>query len=477
VPRSPAPFASRGVELARGLAVAWRHLSPPTLFVGSFALLIGIATAGLLLLPGLYTGEPLRFVDALFTSTSAVCVTGLIVVDTATYFTIWGQLWVLLFIQLGGLGLITLTTVIIAALGRRLSLRSEVLIVPPGDGHAGRRSDIAAVAVAAAKFSLAAEAVGALVLWPLFLSEGGPLEAAWHAAFHAVSALCNAGFSTFTTSLVAHAERPGVPLVISALIVLGGLGYLTTEELFRWWRARKQSAPRRLSSHSFAVVVTSLALLAFGTLLFAVFEWRGVLRGFGVVDKVVNAWFMAVTPRTAGFNTVSYGDLTNASAFLTVLLMLVGGSPGSMAGGFKTTTLAILVALAMARTRARRHVELHGRTLPEGTVERTVSLVLVGSAVVMAAVFLMNVSGAAGADLASHRAAVLPLIFEVVSAFSTVGLSMDVTPTLGVFAKLLLTVLMFLGRVGPLVFFAALSFKASTAPRGMRAAREDVIVG
>lgn len=473
----PLALATYRLRVLRRLADSWRHLSPPGLFVASFATLIAIATSGFLLLPGLYTGTPLGFLDALFTSTSAVCVTGLIVVDTATYFTIWGQLWILLFIQLGGLGLITLTTVIIGALGRRLSLRSEVLIVPQLDAYRCASFDISSIAISAAKFTLALEAVGAFLLWLQFLPDFGPLEAAWHATFHAVSALCNAGFSTFSTSLVDYADRPGVPLVISVLIVLGGLGYLTTDELFRWWRSRKQNMPRRLSSHSLAVVVTTLVLLALGTLSFTAFEWHGVLGQLGIFGKLANAWFMAVTPRTAGFNTVSYAEITNGSAFLTILLMMVGGSPGSMAGGFKTTTLAIVVALAIARVRARRHVELHGRTLPEGTVERTVSLVLVGSSVILTSIFLLNVSDNSDGEITAHRAAVLPLIFEVVSAFGTVGLSMDVTPTLGAFAKSWLTVLMFLGRVGPLVFFAALSFKTSSAPKGMRAAREDVIVG
>jgi trk system potassium uptake protein TrkH len=222
------------------------------------------------------------------------------------------------------------------------------------------------------------------------------------------------------------------------------------------------------------VAATSVLLVA-GAVLFTVFEWRGVLAPFGVVDRLVNGWFMSVTPRTAGFNTVPYGDVGNETAFLTIILMVIGGSPGSTAGGMKTTTWAILLALAVARARGRRHVEIHGRTVPDGTVQRTVSLVLLGVAVSVAAVFLLGVVHRS-ASLDEARREVLPLVFEVVSAFGTVGLSMGYTQQLGDVGKLVTVVLMFLGRVGPLAFFAAISLKARR-DRTVRAASEDLIVG
>src|SRR5690606_7634326 len=161
----------------------------------------------------------------------------------------------------------------------------------------------------------------------------------------------NAGFSTFSTSLVGHARSPGILFTISVLVILGGLGYLTTEELIRWWKAHRNQVPQRLSTHSFAVVVSTACLLAVGTVLFTVLEWNGVLGSMGLLDKLSNGWFMSVTPRTAGFNSVPYADLRNDSILFTIMLMTIGGSPGSMAGGFKTTTLAIMFALAVARLR------------------------------------------------------------------------------------------------------------------------------
>jgi trk system potassium uptake protein len=461
----PAPLFARFFS-------SWRTLSPSALFVSSFCFLILLATTGLLLLPGMQKGPSLGFVDALFMSTSAVCVTGLVVVDTATHFTFAGQLWLLIFIQLGGLGLITLTTLVIGSLGRRLSLRSEMLIVPSID-PSKKRFGVTSIAAGAFIFTLVMEAIGAALLWPQFMGAGfSPLEAAWHAIFHSVSAFCNAGFSTFSTSLVDHSRSPGILFTISLLVIWGGLGYLTTEELARWWRARRKHVPQRLSTHSFAVVVSTGCLLVFGAALFTALEWNGALQAMGPLDKLSNGWFMSVTPRTAGFNSVPYAELRNDSILLTVMLMTIGGSPGSMAGGFKTTTLAIIFALAVARLRSRRQVELHGRSIPDETVQKTVSLVLVGFLLVVLSVFVLHLGEPSG-----DRSVVLPLLFEVVSAFGTVGLSMDVTPQLGPLEKLVVTLLMFLGRVGPLSFFAALSIKDSIVPRGMRAAREDLIVG
>jgi trk system potassium uptake protein TrkH len=452
------------------LAERWRRLSPPALLVASFLLLVAVGTAGLLLLPGIYTGPRLSPLDALFTATSAACVTGLVVVDTATFFTRLGQLWLLGLIQLGGLGLVALSTLVIGALGRRLSLRSE-LIALPEVGGAGL--DVTSLMLAIARFTLAIEAAGALLLFPLFAADHAVGDALWHAVFHSVSAFCNAGFSTFPTSLEEHARRPGVLLVVSLLVIAGGLGYLATGELLRWGRP---SARRRLSSHTWAVVVTTAALVAGGAALFTAFEWDGVLAPLGSLDRLANGWFMSVTARTAGFNSVRYADVTNETALLTILLMIIGGSPGSTAGGLKTTTAAILVALAISRIRGRRHVELHHRTVPDGTVERTVSVVLLGSAIATVGVFLLAAAHPVHASLDDARRQVLPMLFEAVSAFATVGLSMGQTAELGPLGKLVVVVLMFLGRVGPLAFFAAISVKARGGA-AVRAAREDVIVG
>ncbi len=442
----------------------------------SFLALILVGTAGLLWLPGLYTGPGLTFSDALFMATSAVCVTGLIVVDTATYFTIWGQLWILVLIQLGGLGLIGMTSVIIGALGRRLSLRTEVIAAPSLEHLHG--TELQHFALSIVRFTFIVEAVFAAMLWLQWRSSLGDTAAAWHAVFHAVSAFCNAGFSTFSDSLMGFADSPGTLLTVSLVIIIGGFGYLSTLEVSRWARGGGTQGIYRLSSHSYAALTITAVLLAGGMLLYAFVEWNGVLAGMGPVSKLTNAWFMSTTARTAGFNSVDYGQLTNQSALVTIALMAIGGSPGSTAGGVKTTALAILIAMAWSRTRGRQYVSLRGRSVPDETVERTVSLFILFFLLISLLHFVLSFTETGHVtDLEGARATMLPLLFEAVSAAGTVGLSMGTTAELSTVGKLVIVVTMFIGRVGPLAFFAAVSFRKRPLPLGSRPAREDVIVG
>src|SRR5688572_13001947 len=298
--------------------IAWQRLSAPVLFVLSFALLIAIGTVGLMLIPGLQAKEKLSFVDSLFTITSAVCVTGLAVADTATQFTRAGQGWILLFIQLGGIGVITLGTMLIGALGKRLSLRSEMLTMAPTRRE--DRPEVWEVAAGVARFTIIVELMGTLLLFLLWLPRFDTIDAAWHALFHAVSAYCNAGFSTFSDNLMSFSSSPASLIVLALLIIIGGLGYLTFEELLRWRRtaiARREgirlsiAGTHRLSSHTWAVVITTSALLVVAWGLYLVFEWTDTLGGMPIIDKIANGLFMAATCRTAGFNSIDYGAVGN----------------------------------------------------------------------------------------------------------------------------------------------------------------------
>lgn len=473
-------------KIALGLRMLqfWRRMSAPALFVTSFLLLIAIGTLGLMALPGLQVGDRLGFVDSVFTMTSAVCVTGLVVVDTATEFTRWGQAWILLFIQLGGIGLISLTTLLIGAMGKRLSLRSEMLSIAPA--HGDNRPAVWQLTVAVTKFSLVVEGVGAVLLSLTWLPELSAGEAAWAGLFHSVSAYCNAGFSTFSTSLIGFNDNPIALFVVSVLVIIGGLGYLTFDELVRWWKTSRahrsgirlqMRGSRRLSSHTWAVVTTSAALLMIGWILFAIFEWNQTLGHLSVFDKISNAWFLSVTPRTAGFNNVDYTFVGNDTAALTMLLMFIGGSPGSTAGGIKTTTVAVLVALGLSRFRGHRYVALKDRAIPPGTVERTVGIVLLAIFVLTASFFVISAIEAVGQDAATSRTQFLPIAFEVVSAFATVGLSMNFTPELEAPSKLIVASLMFIGRVGLFSFFTAVMLRRAQPPAFKRPAQEDLIVG
>lgn len=445
----------------------WRRLQPPQLLVGSFLLLIAFGTAGLLLLPGLYTGARLGFVDALFTATSAVCVTGLIVVDTATYFTPLGQAFLLLLIQLGGLGIITLTTLIILSLGQRLSLRHEALTAPPIE--TGAPIDHRRLTRDLIRFTLAFEAAGALLLFVLWVPDLGR-DAGWHAIFHAISAFCNAGFSTFSDSLMPFQQSPLTLIVVMSLIILGGIGFLTMEELYLLRRGH-----RRLSIHARLVLATTAILIAGGWLLFSLFEWGVTLRDLPAGHRLVNGLFMSVTPRTAGFNSVDYSQISEGTAFLTIILMTAGGSPGSTAGGLKTTTVALIGLLAWARLRGRQHVSIAGRSIPGDTIQRAMGLFALAFGVVTAAIFLYTLLEA---GMVPHRAtggSFLMHMFEATSALNTVGLSMGATPELSVAGRWLTIVLMYIGRVGPLVFAAAIALPRR--PALYRYADEDVIVG
>jgi len=447
-----------------------RGPSATQLFVASFLGLVAVGTIGFLVLPGLYTGPRLGFVDALFTATSAVCVTGLIVVDTATYFTPLGQAWILLLIQLGGLGIMTLATLLIVALGRRLTRDWEQ--VTGGQARILSHVDEISLVRAVVRTTLALEAIGALGLWALWRDPLGA-TAPWHAVFHAVSAFCNAGFSTFSDSLTAFRTSPATLVWVSALIILGGVGFVVLADV--WGRVVRRE-PRRLSLHTRLVLVVTGLLLVGASVLFLVFESHFDLRAMGPLDRIVNAWFMSVTARTAGFNTIDYGTAANASLFLTLLLMLVGGSPGSTAGGLKTTTVAVLLLLVWNRLRGRDETSFLGRTIPKDTAERAAGIVIGSLLLLGVCVFILLVTEYP-LETELDRARFLSLAFEAHSAFGTVGLSMGPTAELTTGGRLLIVFLMFVGRVGPLAVASSMALSRAGRPVRYRYAHEDVVVG
>jgi trk system potassium uptake protein len=445
-------------------------LTAPRMFGGSFALLIAIGTLGLKWLPGLCVDDSLGWIDACFTATSAVCVTGLTVKDTATYFTTAGQAWILLLIQLGGLGMIAFSSLIIIAMGRRLSLRHEA--VSSDFRLAAPTIDMRSLAFDVIRFTAFFEVAGAVLLYVLWASRLGLVGAAWPAIFHSVSAFCNAGFSTFSGNLVEFRESPLTLLVIGLLIVSGGLGFLTLEELKLRVDAARIEKAFRLSLHSRIVLATTAALLAAGWGLFCLFEWEGTLAGLPLIDRLSNGLFMSATARTAGFNTIDYGYASDSANFLTIILMSIGGSPGSTAGGIKTTTFALIGLLAWSRLRGYETTMFSSRSVRKETTERAIGLFVIAIALTVCGVFFLTAtesgSGASGRFL-QH-------LFEVSSAFNTVGLSMGQTPELTTTGRVLITALMFLGRIGPLTLGAAIALRQTGVGR-FRYAYEEVVVG
>jgi trk system potassium uptake protein TrkH len=434
---------------------------------------VGLGTL-LLSLPVAGAGESLSPLDAFFTATSAVCVTGLTVVDTGTRFSPFGQAVILALVQLGGLGIMTFAVFVGVVLGRKVAFTDRMVI--QDSMHHTPKAGVRRLVRYVLTFTLAVEAAGAALLWIRFRGQFPAGEAVWQSVFHSVSAFCNAGFGLLPDSLVRFRGDPLVNLVITALIVVGGLGFLVNMELFDGARARIRGAQvPLLTLHTRLAVVVTAALLAVGTIAFLVLEWNNVLRDLSPGERLLAAWFQSVTPRTAGFNTVDYGRLSSDTLFFMIFLMFVGASPGSTGGGIKTTTFGLLFALVVARWRGRGRAAVFHRTIPHAVMDRALLLTLLAWAVVSVAIGLLVAIETHGMPFDAAEPRFLALMFEAVSAFGTVGLSTGITASLSVAGKLVLVAVMFAGRVGPLTLVLAVGPRQE---RGrFRYAEENVMVG
>ncbi|MCF8043405.1 MAG: hypothetical protein K9K65_14455 [Desulfarculaceae bacterium] len=445
-----------------------KWLTPSRLVLASFALFI-ILGAALLSLPAMQGPEGVAPLDCLFTATSAVCVTGLITVDTATAWSSWGQGLILVMLQAGGLGIMTFSVALLYLArmrpGPRTHLALKGALGPVPGGEIGRLvSDVL-------MYTFLLEGVGAAILFVRFLADFPAPTAGALAVFHSISAFCNAGFSLFGDNLVGYATDPTVNLVILGLVVLGGLGFVVLRELVGRLRRSPENPRRRLSLQARLVLFTTGALIVGGMVALLLAEWLG--KGPAWQQGPWTLLFQAITPRTAGFNTVPMGQLTNASLVVIMVLMFIGASPGSCGGGIKTTTIAVLWSLAVNRLRGRSGAEAWGRTVPERQVEMALLLVLGTAATLLVAVVLLSAVGLA--DGGHMRGDFISLAFEATSALGTVGLSLGATPMLTPAGKVIIILLMFLGRLGPLAF--VYSVAQSLRDPGYRLAEERVIMG
>jgi trk system potassium uptake protein TrkH len=431
---------------------------PARASVAGFLGLIAVGTA-CLALPVCRKPDaaPLRLIDALFTATSASCVTGLSVRSTGNDFSSLGQLAILAMIQIGGIGIMTITTLVTFQIGRRGGLRDRAVIAETlgARAHTDLRSVLRRVVLVAGAF----EAAGFVVLFAYNLFDLAPGPAAWHALFHSISAFCNAGFGLADDSLCAYRGSPIVNLTICALIIAGGIGFPVMLDLQRSWRGSWRQMWHHLHLHSKVMLIGTVALLLSGTILFAVLEWDGVLEPLPLGEKLQVAFFQSVTCRTAGFNTVPIGALTNATLFIMILLMLIGAGPCSTAGGFKVSTLSALVMRAWSAFRGSEATNAFRRTVPEAVFVRanaTAMLFLVVAASGLTVLLAVEQSYAGSSDT---RGMYLEAAFEVASALGTVGLSTGLTANLTDAGKVVIMLLMFMGRLGPISVFAALSWE------------------
>lgn len=432
---------------------------PIRLLLVSFLVLIAVGTLALRLPWATPDDLPIGWVDALFTATSASCVTGLVVRDTGAGFTGFGQGVILVLIQLGGMGMMTFSLFVFTLLRRRITLAHRSVIESTLAGPAGAM-DIVSLLRLVVRFTLVSEGLGAVALTLRFALEMPWPTALWKGVFHAVSAFCNAGFALQHDSLSPWRADPVVNLVVMALVVAGGIGFLVVFDLWemaREARARPAGKRRRaLSLHSQLVLSVTAVLLVGGAVLFYLLERHRLLAGMGFGEGVLVSLFQSVTTRTAGFNTVDLVALSPGTLFAMILLMFVGGSPGSTAGGIKTTTFAVLAVAAWSRLRGRKHVNAFRRTIGERTVRDTLSIAAAGILTVVVALFALLLVEAPGSLVRENRAVFFDYLFETVSALATVGLSTGVTASLHTGGRLLVTLMMYLGRLGPLTVATAL---------------------
>lgn len=443
-----------------------RQDSPIRQLVTSFLILI-FGGAFLLKLP-CSTVSGISFVNALFTSTSAVCVTGLTVLDTAKEFTFTGQLIILSLIQLGGFGIMTFSIGVFAMFSGDMSLKwrftmgsiySEVSVIPPVE-----------ILKKILIYTFTIEFVIAAILFTEFIRKMPLPVAIWASVFHSVSAFCNAGFSTFSDSLISYQDNTVVILAISAAIVLGGIGFLVLTELTGMKFSRKKKFFRQFSLHTKIVLSVTGILITGGAALFMMLEWSYIMNGMPLKTKLLTSIMQSITCRTAGFNSVDIGLLRESTLGIMMTLMFIGGSPGSIAGGIKTTTFAVISGLLIAKMKGKKQVVFWNRAIKEEAVNRSMTLfVLAFIFIYTSTIILLSFHSF---DISNSF---LQVVFEVISAFATVGLSTGITSRFTDDGKILLSIIMFVGRIGPFALITAITEKVRSADYEI--ADENIMIG
>nr|WP_274363783.1 MULTISPECIES: TrkH family potassium uptake protein [unclassified Paenibacillus] len=426
---------------------AKRFLTPPRILVGGFALIILIGACLLMLPVSSAGGQSLSFVDALFTATSATCVTGLVVVDTASTFSLFGQIVILVLIQVGGLGFMTMATLLAFAFKRKISLK-ERLILQQAMNQTSMEGIVRLIRRVLI-YSLIVEAAAAVIFAVRLSMDFGWKKGAYLGLFHAISFFNNAGFDLFGDfrSISVYVDDFVMNVVSMAIIMIGGIGFIVIADVVDY-----RTKNRRLSLHSKIVLSMSLLLFVVGAVVIFIFEFTNVktigsLNGYG---KVLTSFFHSVSPRSAGVSSLNMSDLRQATQFFIIILMFIGGSPGSTGGGIKTTTFAVLIGAVIAIIRGKEDVVFFEYRLAKERVYKAVTLTLFSLILVTGVTMLLSTT---------EDAQFLMILFEATSAFGTVGLSMGLTPELTVFGKVLISLTMFAGRLGPITMAYALGPK------------------
>lgn len=438
-------------------------LNPMQILSLGFLLIILIGGILLSLPISSSTGEYTSFIDAVFTSTSAVCVTGLVTVDTGTHWNLFGQTVIMLLIEIGGLGFMSFTTLIAILLGKKITLRERLILQ-----NAMNTFNIQGV-VKMVKyillFTISIQAIGALIFCTQLIPEYGLGKGLFYSIFHSISAFCNAGFDVFGggVSLTTHNTNALVILTAAALIIIGGLGFGVWTELYNVKRIR------RFSVHTKIVLLVTGFLVIGGTILMLLFEYNNpeTIAAMNGGEKVLNSFFAAVTPRTAGFNSISTSGMTSAGKFLTMILMMIGGSPGSTAGGIKTTTVGVLILTVICVIKRREDTEVFSKKISKDLVYKAFTLFFIGSGLVIVVSLILSFT--------ETGASFTTILYETVSAFGTAGLTIGLTPNLSVIGKVLIMLMMYIGRVGPLT--VVLSLTKEKIKSGIKYPEGKILIG
>jgi trk system potassium uptake protein TrkH len=428
--------------------------------IGAFLLMLPISSSN-----GTWS-DP---ITALFTSTSAVCVTGLSVVDVGKFYSFWGQLFLTMLVQVGGLGYMTATTVLLLLIGRKFSLRDKITLQQSLDTP-GIRGGLQLVQSIIA-VTLLFELTGVFALIPIFSQTMSFQESVWQAIFHSINAFNNAGFSLFSDNLMGYVKNPMVSIIIGLLIIFGGIGYQVILEGYLWLRT-KFSRNREYISFSLTFCVattTTIALIIFGTVFFWFTEFSNseTLGKLPIFDQFIGAWFQSVTTRTAGFNTIDNGKMTVTGIFITIALMFIGASPGSTGGGIKTTTARILASCTGAALQGRDQVNLYKLQVPNGLILKAIGVAVGSLFTVICSTGLLS--------LTDRNLNFISILFEATSAFATVGLSTGITSSLSGSGRLIIIATMYIGRVGVLLLMAAIFTDTRTSL--IKYPQESMLVG
>lgn len=412
------------------------------------------------------SGEPTAFIDALFTSTSATCVTGLVTLNTAAHWNEAGQFIIMLLIETGGLGFMMIPIIFFTVRRKKVNLSTRMVLQEALNVEG--TSGVFKLMLYILKLATIIQVIGAILLSCTFVPQYGWGRGIWFGVFHSISAFCNAGFDLLGDSLAPDQNNVFLILVIAFLIIAGGLGFLVWQDLINYRRRH------HLNLHTKIAVITTLALLLGGTLLFFITEHNAanLVKDGNFFERLANTFFMSVTPRTAGYYSIDYAKMSNAGIILTIFLMYVGGTSGSTAGGLKTTTFGVLVIQMVSMFRGKSRAEFNGRTIRSSTVIRALSLFFVTLTLCVISIMLLSVT-----ETIPKGFGVEYLAFEVFSAFGTVGLTMGLTPNLTIFGKLLIIALMYIGRVGIMTVVFSLMTRRHHAEGLIKYPEENVMIG